>query len=213
MSYQEFKIPGGEQGRYFDSIDDAPNISLNENQFISGDSHNYLDALNKSIEYRDRLIERQNLIKTHQLLENVRQEAVADKIRQARRKKIGSFIDSIVYGSFKSENSNTQESAILNQYLELESDLGGQIFEYHPDLNHSFHYHDRNEWFWLCTTKDENIRQLTRYVIDENNGIFRSVNDGPFEEVSNQERSNLINAVDKYRATVLSKVYNRSDIA
>ena len=213
MSYQEYKIPGGDQGRYADSISDIPDNFIYQNNYsIDMSADNYLKSLENSIEDRRRLLERQEVVKTHKLIEQVRTEAVSKKIKQAKSKKIGSIIDRFVYGSSKSGSSDTQESVILSQFLDKESDLGGKLFENTGNLEHSFHYHDRNEWFWLCTSKDGTNRQLVRYLIDETNGFYRSVNDSDFEQVDENEKNNLISAIDKYKATVLINIYSRNDL-
>lgn len=215
MSYQEFKIPGGDQGRYSDSI---PDNSENSNQFLENEfvfeetPHNYLKKLEKSIEARDRLIERQKLIQTHRLIEDVRSNAVTEKILQAKGRKIGSFIDRFVYASFNTNKSDIQSTVILNQFLNLESDLGGKILDSREDLVHSFHYHDRNEWFWLCSTKDGSKKQLVRYIIDEIHGIHKSIDNENFQDISEEERNNLINAIEKYKQIILIKIYNRNDL-
>lgn len=210
MTYQEYKIPGGNQGQYFDPINDS--VQKNEPEIIKNISIDYVIELEKSIELKNRLDERKEIIHLNNLIEEVRKEAVTKKIEESRQRKIGSFIDSIVYGSFKSKNTNTQENAFLNNYLEIESDLGGQIFHGHPELEHSFHYHDRNEWYWLCVSKDRTKKQLVRYVVDENKGIFKSIEGGVFEELSDTERQNFKLAVEKYKEVVLTNLYNRMDL-
>ena len=213
MSYQEYKIPGGDQGRYADSISDTPDNFIYQNNYsIDMSADNYLKSLENSIEDKRRLLERQEVLKIHQLIEQVRTEAISKKIKQAKSKKIGSIIDRFVYGSSISGSSDTQESVILSQFLDKESDLGGKLFENTENLEHSFHYHDRNEWFWLCTSKDGTNRQLVRYLIDETNGFYRSVNGGDFEVVDENEKNNLISAIDKYKTTVLINIYSRNDL-
>lgn len=216
MNYQEYQIPGSHtnapieepiiRGMDTPKMDSAMEMTFSMKQHIK--------EMMQSRDSRERLAERQSIIAIHNTLEDVREMEIERRIREARRKKFGSIIDSLVYGARKSKAGaiELQEKAIWNDLLERESEIGGQILSASTGLVQSFHYHDRDEWFWLCETKDGSNKQLVRYLIDENNGIYRNVNGIAFVEIGETERLNLIDAINEYSKRVLVQVYDREDL-
>jgi hypothetical protein len=168
----------------------------------------------QSRDSRERLAERQAIVAIHRVLDEIREMEIESQIREARRRKIGSFIDALVYGArkSKSEAAKLQEETIWNNLVERESEIGGKFLDTESDLKNTFHYHDRNEWFWICEKNDGTIRQVVRYVIDENNGIYRNVDGIAFIEISENERLNLIEAINVYTKHVLTNLYKREDL-
>jgi hypothetical protein len=217
MNYQEYKIPGTHNEVVnYEPIVQGMDTPITDSAFeMTYKMRQHMKEMLQSRDSRERLVERQAIIALHKTIEEVRDMKIESQIREARRKKLGSIIDALVYGARKSKAGATklQEDVIWNNLVERESQIGGKILETSSDLENTFHYHDRNEWFWLCESKEGSSKQTVRYLIDENNGIYRSLDGNVFIEVAKNERLNLIDAINEYSKRVLTHIYGREDLS
>lgn len=216
MNYQEYKIPGSHQEVVnYEPIVQGMDSPRNDSGFeMTYKMKQHMKELLQSRDSRERLEERQAIIEIHKTLDDVREMEIETQIRQARKKKLGSIIDAYVYGASKSKimAAQLQEENIWKNLVERESEIGGSLLNESNDLVHTFHYHDRNEWFWICEAKDGSAKQVVRYLIDESNGIYRNVDGVVFIEISDNERLNLIDAINAYSKQVLKEIYDREDL-
>ena len=202
MNYQQFTIPGENKPQ---TIEELSSVETTLKDVLPVDK----------TEFQTGIDERREIIQIQKSIEAARESKINEILYESRKRKIGSLVDRLVFGSSVSSDDGAKQREELwrKQLLEIESEHGGELIQPLADEKHFFHYHDRNEWFWYVRNPKTNAEQSVRYLVDEQKGIFRSLNAAEFELISDSEKENLIAAIKDYHIHVLSGVYNRQDLA
>lgn len=109
-----------------------------------------------------------------------------------------------------STNASAAQSDILRRLVNRESQIGSEILGYpaHGGRREFFMSPTHsNEWLWHEETPDGNKVQTVRYIISEDEGIFKSINGATYEVVKGKEFENLMSAIKTYYKRVMHELY------
>ena len=101
------------------------------------------------------------------------------------------------------------------QLIQLESEIGGQLFGSVPEGHHrQFFNLDQSTWIWYEEWTDEKgVKQnmTTRYEVHPN-GVLKVQDNAPYYFIEGQELVNLTMAIRTYYERVSREVYKRDPL-
>lgn len=98
-----------------------------------------------------------------------------------------------------------REDALRDQFIRLESQVGGRVFGAIPaGRQRLFYCRDEHTWVWEEQTDDEIV--TTKYDVRDD-GIYKSHNDGKYNRVGEHEVIRLYEAALRYRDVIKREVY------
>ena len=181
-------------------------------------SHNiYLERLAREEEQKRILAETSQVVEYQRHLDTNRDSATHIHIEQSQRSGLRAlkYVITNTFSTARSSDNNAQFNQVRNKFIEIESKIGGKLFETSDGREHFFHYHDNNEWFWHSRAQNNQETSLSsgltvRYFIDARGGIYRSENGREFELATKLEHDRFIEATKAYTEIVLKNIYQQT---